>query len=50
MGGMGRVHFPLIPKNDLLHRVKPAVCSLLPREANCVQLGKTTETPPVIVR
>ncbi|KAF6077922.1 kelch like family member 36 [Phyllostomus discolor] len=29
------IHFPLIPKNDLLHRVKPAVCSLLPREANC---------------
>ncbi|XP_073911648.1 kelch-like protein 36 isoform X2 [Castor canadensis] len=29
------IHFPLIPKNDLLHRVKPAVCSLLPREADC---------------
>ncbi|KAL0612657.1 LOW QUALITY PROTEIN: Kelch-like protein 36 [Plecturocebus cupreus] len=29
------IHFPLIPKNDLLHRVKPAVCSLLPKEANC---------------
>ncbi|XP_058384375.1 kelch-like protein 36 isoform X2 [Diceros bicornis minor] len=29
------IHFPLIPKNDLLHRVKPAVCALLPREANC---------------
>uniref|UniRef100_A0A8V5GU18 Uncharacterized protein n=1 Tax=Melopsittacus undulatus TaxID=13146 RepID=A0A8V5GU18_MELUD len=27
--------FPLIPKSDLLHRVKPAVCSLLPKEANC---------------
>uniref|UniRef100_A0A8C8Z3R1 Kelch-like protein 36 n=1 Tax=Prolemur simus TaxID=1328070 RepID=A0A8C8Z3R1_PROSS len=29
------IHFPLIPKNDLLHRVKPAVCSLLPKEAGC---------------
>ncbi|XP_006860191.1 PREDICTED: kelch-like protein 36 isoform X2 [Chrysochloris asiatica] len=29
------IHFPLIPKNDLLHRVKPAVCSLLPKEADC---------------
>ncbi|XP_071065142.1 kelch-like protein 36 isoform X2 [Dasypus novemcinctus] len=29
------IHFPLIPKNDLLHRVKPAVCALLPREAGC---------------
>nr|XP_044997851.1 kelch-like protein 36 isoform X2 [Jaculus jaculus] len=29
------IHFPLIPKNDLLHRVKPAVSALLPREADC---------------
>ncbi|XP_042196266.1 kelch-like protein 36 [Callorhinchus milii] len=29
------IHFPLIPKSDLLHRVKPAVCSLLPKESNC---------------
>ncbi|XP_043562574.1 kelch-like protein 36 isoform X1 [Chiloscyllium plagiosum] len=29
------IHFPLIPKSDLLQRVKPAVCSLLPEEANC---------------
>ncbi|XP_038662242.1 kelch-like protein 36 [Scyliorhinus canicula] len=29
------IHFPLIPKSDLLHRVKPAVYSLLPKEANC---------------
>lgn len=29
------VRFPLIPKSDLLHRVKPAVCALLPREAGC---------------
>ncbi|XP_041048141.1 kelch-like protein 36 [Carcharodon carcharias] len=29
------IHFPLIPKSDLLYRVKPAVCSLLPKEANC---------------
>ncbi|XP_063168926.1 kelch-like protein 36 isoform X2 [Candoia aspera] len=29
------IHFPLIPKSDLLHRVKPAICSLLPKEANC---------------
>ncbi|XP_033012771.1 kelch-like protein 36 isoform X1 [Lacerta agilis] len=29
------IHFPLIPKSDLLHRVKPAVCSLLSKETNC---------------
>lgn len=29
------IRFPLIPKNDLLHRVKPAVCALLPRETDC---------------
>lgn len=29
------IHFPLIPKNDLLQRVRPAVCALLPREAGC---------------
>lgn len=29
------IRFPLIPKGDLLHRVKPAVCALLPREAGC---------------
>ncbi|XP_028941887.1 kelch-like protein 36 isoform X2 [Antrostomus carolinensis] len=32
---LDNIHFPLIPKSDLLHRVKPAVCSLLPKEANC---------------
>ncbi|XP_067854216.1 kelch-like protein 36 isoform X1 [Heptranchias perlo] len=32
---LATIHFPLIPKSDLLHRVKPAVCSLLPKEANC---------------
>ncbi|KAM3828961.1 kelch-like protein 36 [Vipera latastei] len=29
------IHFPLIPKSDLLHRVKPAICSLLPKETRC---------------
>ncbi|CAH2324080.1 kelch 36 [Pelobates cultripes] len=29
------IRFQLIPKSDLLHRVKPAICSLLPKEANC---------------
>lgn len=29
------IHFPLIPKSDLLHRVKPAICSLLPKETHC---------------
>ncbi|XP_053556825.1 kelch-like protein 36 [Bombina bombina] len=28
------IHFQLIPKSDLLHRVKPAVCSLL-NESSC---------------
>ncbi|OCT84496.1 kelch-like protein 36 [Xenopus laevis] len=32
------IRFQLIPKSDLLHRVKPAVCSLLPKEANCESL------------
>ncbi|KAM8946136.1 kelch-like protein 36 [Pelodytes ibericus] len=32
------VRFQLIPNSDLLHRVKPAVCSLLPKEANCERL------------
>ncbi|XP_028666002.1 kelch-like protein 36 [Erpetoichthys calabaricus] len=35
---LSNIHFPLIPKADLLDRVKPAVCSLLPREANCESL------------
>nr|XP_033796775.1 kelch-like protein 36 isoform X1 [Geotrypetes seraphini]XP_033796776.1 kelch-like protein 36 isoform X1 [Geotrypetes seraphini]XP_033796777.1 kelch-like protein 36 isoform X1 [Geotrypetes seraphini] len=28
------IHFPLIPKNDLLHQVRPAIRSLLPKESN----------------
>ncbi|XP_006006918.1 kelch-like protein 36 [Latimeria chalumnae] len=32
---LSNIHFALISKSDLLHRVKPAVCSLLPKEANC---------------
>lgn len=29
------INFPFIPKNDLLPRVKPVVCLLLPKEASC---------------
>ncbi|XP_038610712.1 kelch-like protein 36 [Tachyglossus aculeatus] len=32
---LGNIRFPLIPRGDLLLRVKPAVCSLLPGEADC---------------
>ncbi|KAG8437540.1 hypothetical protein GDO86_008303 [Hymenochirus boettgeri] len=32
------IRFQLIPKSDLHHSVKPAVCSLLPKEANCESL------------
>ncbi|XP_053305081.1 kelch-like protein 36 [Spea bombifrons] len=32
------IRFQLIPKSDLLHRVKPAICSLLQKEANCQSL------------
>uniref|UniRef100_A0A8C5QLL1 Kelch-like protein 36 n=1 Tax=Leptobrachium leishanense TaxID=445787 RepID=A0A8C5QLL1_9ANUR len=32
------IRFQLIPKSDLLHRVKPAICSLLPKQANCEKL------------
>lgn len=32
------VRFQLISKSELLHRVKPAVCSLLPKESNCESL------------
>ncbi|KAG8562471.1 hypothetical protein GDO81_015688 [Engystomops pustulosus] len=29
------IRFQLISKSDLLHQVKPAICSLLPKESNC---------------
>ncbi|XP_068117027.1 kelch-like protein 36 [Hyperolius riggenbachi] len=32
------IRFPLISKSDLVHHVKPAVCSLLPKEAMCESL------------
>ncbi|CAJ0927821.1 unnamed protein product [Ranitomeya imitator] len=32
------IRFQLISKSELLHRVKPAVCSLLPKESNCESL------------
>ncbi|MGH0123688.1 UNVERIFIED_CONTAM: hypothetical protein FKN15_028919 [Acipenser sinensis] len=35
---LANIHFPLIPMSDLQHRVKPAVCSLLPKEASCEAL------------
>ncbi|XP_041077142.1 kelch-like protein 36 [Polyodon spathula] len=35
---LANIHFPLIPMSDLQHRVKPTVCALLPKEANCEAL------------
>ncbi|XP_063801776.1 kelch-like protein 36 [Pseudophryne corroboree] len=32
------IRFQLISKSDLLHQVQPAICSLLPKEANCESL------------
>ncbi|XP_043937402.1 kelch-like protein 36 [Protopterus annectens] len=35
---LANIHFPLIPRNDLLQQVKPAISSHLPKEANCERL------------
>ncbi|KAM4614416.1 kelch-like protein 36 [Discoglossus pictus] len=32
------IRFQVIPKSDILQRVKPAICSLLPKESNCEAL------------
>ncbi|XP_006641351.1 kelch-like protein 36 isoform X2 [Lepisosteus oculatus] len=35
---LSNIHFPLIPRGDLQTQVKPAMLSLLPKEANCEAL------------